>query len=703
MRAEFWHQRWKNKEIQFHEQTANPLLVRHIDSLDLSPGSRVFVPLCGKTLDIGWLLSRGHRVVGAELNEDAVEELFAELGVKPQRRSVDGLIHFHTDGLDIFAGDIFQLRQETLGPVDAVYDRAALVALPEEMRQFYAQHVTAITGGVPYLLISYEYDQSLQAGPPFAVFEDEIMAHFAATHDVKLLEREEMPGGLKGKCTASQTVWLLQRTSDRTKADSSQNNRRLLTGLSLAMLLSSLGTSIANVALPELTCAMGASLQRVQWVVLAYLLAVTVFIVGVGRLGDMVGRRRMLLAGITLFTVASVVGGAVPSLEWLIAARAVQGLGAAVMMSLSLATIGEVMPRAKTGSSMGLLGAMSAVGTALGPALGGVLISAFDWRSIFFINAPLGALAFALLRDGPSTAASPTKHVHVPFDYRGMALLAVTLVGYALVMTVGRGHFNWFNAVLLIGTAVGARLFVIVEGRSSSPLIPLPLLRDGGRRTGLTMSFLVATVLMTSLVVGPFYLAYGLQLTAAKVGLLMAAGPVVVALTGVPVGHLVDRYGAQNMTWVGLATIGVGSGALALLPMSYGVPGYVLPIMVMTAGYAVFQTANNTALMSRLEGDKRGLVSGLLNLSRNLGLITGSAAMSAFFAMTSGGGEISSSTPEAVGHGMQSAFGLATGLVVVGFAVAAHHSLSRQQMHTPILGGEQNIGTTARGVSQVSM
>lgn len=685
MNAEFWHQRWKNKEIQFHEQTANPLLARHIDSLNLSPGSRVFVPLCGKSLDIGWLLARGHRVVGAELSADAVEELFAELGVTPQRRSVDGLIHFHTDGLDIFVGDIFQLRQETLGAVDAVYDRAALVALPEEMRQRYARHVTAITRSVPHLLISYEYDQSRQAGPPFAVFEAEITAHYAATHDVKLLEHEEMPGGLKGKCAASQTVWLLLRRSDGTKADVLQNNRRLLAGLSLAMLISSLGTSIANVALPELTRGLGASLQQVQWVVLAYLLAVTVFIVGVGRLGDVIGRRRMMLAGIALFTLASVACGSVPSLEWLITARAVQGIGAAVMMSLSLAMIGEVIPEARTGSAMGLLGAMSAVGTALGPALGGVLISAFGWRSIFFINAPLGVLAFALLRAGPSRGAAPTKRTHAPFDYRGMALLAITLICYALAMTVGRGHLSCLNAVLLVVTVVGARVFGIVEGRSSSPLIPFALLRDGERRTGIATSFLVATVLMTSLVIGPFYLSYGLQLTSAKVGLLMAAGPIVVALTGVPVGRLVDRFGAKNMTLGGLATMGVGSGMLTLLPTSSGVPGYVLPIMVVTAGYAVFQTANNTAVMTKIEGDERGLVSGLLNLSRNLGLITGSAAMSAFFAMASGGGELASSSPEAVAQGMRSAFGLATGLVVASFAIASRHSLSRQRVHMAVL------------------
>ena len=148
-----------------------------------------------------------------------------------------------------------------------------------------------------------------------------------------------------------------------------------LASLSLSMLLSSLGTSIANVGLPTLAEAFTASFQAIQWVVLAYLLAITTVIVSVGRLGDMVGRRRLLLAGIVLFTGASWLCGISPSLSMLIAARAAQGLGAAIMMALSMALLGETVPRERTGSAMGLLGTMSAIGTALGPSLGGLLIA----------------------------------------------------------------------------------------------------------------------------------------------------------------------------------------------------------------------------------------------------------------------------------------------------------------------------------------
>src|SRR5262245_23458484 len=166
-----------------------------------------------------------------------------------------------------------------------------------------------------------------------------------------------------------------------------------LVSLSLSMLLSSLGTSIANVALPALADAFNASFQDVQWVVLAYLLAVTTLVVSAGRLGDMIGRRRLLLAGFLLFTAASALCGAASTLGLLIAARAAQGVGAAIMMALTMALVGETVPKDKTGSAMGLLGTMSAIGTALGPSLGGILIAGPGWRAIFLVNVPLGLLA----------------------------------------------------------------------------------------------------------------------------------------------------------------------------------------------------------------------------------------------------------------------------------------------------------------------
>ncbi|MCF6112237.1 MFS transporter [Mesorhizobium muleiense] len=455
--------------------------------------------------------------------------------------------------------------------------------------------------------------------------------------------------------------------------------RWALASLSLSMLLSSLGISIANVALPTLTQAFDASFQEVQWIVLAYLLAITTLIVSVGRLGDITGRRRLLLAGLFLFTVASVLCGVAPTLWLLIAARAAQGLAAAIMMTLTMAFVGETVPKARTGSAMGLLGTMSAIGTALGPSLGGLLIAGPGWRAIFLVNVPLGLLAFGLAyRYLPADRREP-KTDRAGFDVVGTLLLALTLGAYALAMTIGRGSFGPLNLALLVAAVLAAGFFVLVEARVASPLIRLAAFGNTTLSASLAMSALVATVMMATLVVGPFYLSRALGLDAAVVGIVMSVGPLVAALAGVPAGRIADRFGAGRMTVIGLIAIAAGCFILSVMPAISGIPGYIAPIAVITSGYALFQTANNTAVMSDIRPDQRGVISGLLNLSRNLGLITGASVMGAVFAFASQAIDIATARPDAVATGMRITFAVAAILIVVvavgGRAVAARPSL----------------------------
>jgi EmrB/QacA subfamily drug resistance transporter len=437
------------------------------------------------------------------------------------------------------------------------------------------------------------------------------------------------------------------------------------------MLLSSLGTSIANVGLPTLAEAFDASFQQVQWVVLSYLLAVTTLIVSVGRLGDMIGRRRLLLAGLLLFTAASALCALAPSLWLLVAARAVQGLGAAVMMALSMAVVGETVPKERTGSAMGLLGTMSAVGTALGPSLGGLLVAGFGWRALFALNLPLGLLAVLLVwrslpADRRAPEASPAR-----FDVPGTLLLAGTLTAYVLAMTLGRGDLGPLNAGLLGVALLALGLFVRTQANAADPLIRLDLFRDAGLRAGFVTSALVTTVVMATLVVGPFFLSGALGLDAAQVGLVMSSGPVVAALAGVPAGRLVDRMGAPRMVLAGLTAMAAGCLALAVLGASFGVPGYVGPLVVVTGGYALFQAATATAVLGEVRPERRGVVAGLLTLSRNLGLVTGASAMGAVFALASGTSDLAAARPGAVVTGMQATFAVAAVLVVVALGVAA--------------------------------
>jgi EmrB/QacA subfamily drug resistance transporter len=447
-----------------------------------------------------------------------------------------------------------------------------------------------------------------------------------------------------------------------------------LASLSLSMLLSSLGTSIANVGLPTFAQVFTASFQDVQWIVLAYLLAITTLIVSAGRLGDITGRRRLLLAGIFLFTAASVLCGIAPTLWLLIAARAAQGIGAAIMIALTMAFVGETVPKARTGSAMGLLGTMSAIGTALGPSLGGVLIAGFSWRAIFLVNVPLGILTFILAyRALPVDRRDPNRQTAAlsGFDWLGTLLLAMTLGAYALAMTMGRGNFGALNVALLAAAVTGTGLFVFVEARAASPLIRLKMLRNPVLSTGLAMSALVSTVMMATLVVGPFYLAGGLRLDAALVGIVLSAGPLVAALTGVPAGRIADRFGARRMTIAGLIGIAAGSFILAMLPATLRIPGYIGPIVLVTGGYALFQTANNTAVMSDVSADQRGVISGMLNLSRNLGLVTGASAMGAVFAVAASAVDATMTQPAAIATGMRITFAVAGVLIVVALAFAA--------------------------------
>ncbi|MGA3800528.1 MFS transporter [Pseudomonas fluorescens] len=459
--------------------------------------------------------------------------------------------------------------------------------------------------------------------------------------------------------------------------------RGAMASLSLSMLLSSLGTSIANVGLPTLAEAFSASFQAVQWVVLAYLLSITALIVSVGRLGDLLGRRRLLLIGIALFTVASLLCALAPNLWLLIAARALQGVGAATMMALTMALVSGAVPKEKMGSAMGVLGTMSAIGTSLGPTLGGVLIAQVGWQGIFLLNLPLGVLAMGLAWRFLPVDRHEMTSTRPDFDALGTLVLILTLLAYALAMTLGRGSFGLLNTALLLVAVIGLMVFVFVEQTAASPLVKLVMLRNPRLSAGFAMSSLVTTVVMATMVVGPFYLSSALGLSAASVGLVMSAGPLVAALAGVPSGRLVDRLGAQRSSTVGLIAMLTGACILPVVPMSVGVLGYVVPLVLLTAGYALFQAANNTAVMADIAPDQRGVMSGVLGLSRNLGLITGASVMGAVFAFGTASDDILQAQPEAIAQGMRLTFAVAAGLILVALVLGAVSKIVSRRLIAP--------------------
>lgn len=384
-----------------------------------------------------------------------------------------------------------------------------------------------------------------------------------------------------------------------------------MVSLSLAMLLASLGTSIANIALPSLAHAFAAPFHDVQAVVVAYLAALTVAVIFAGRLGDRLGLKSMLVTGLVIFAVASLLCGLAPTLWMLVAARALQGIGAAFMMTLAMALMRDTAGEAHVGRAMGLLGTVSALGTALGPTLGGLIIPLAAWRGVFWVQVPLAVLALVLVVLGIPAEAANRK---------------APAAGTWPVMDRG--------------------------------LVPM-----------LLANVLVAAVMMASLVASPFYLAVALGLSPTAVGLVMAAGPVISMFSGVPSGRLVDHWGSAPVGVLGLLLLALGAVALALLPGLAGMAGYLAAVLVLTPGYQLFQSANNTAALAGVPKAQRGTVSGLLGLSRNLGLIAGASGMGAVFALAVGTQDLAHAGAPAFDSGMKITFLLAAAMMALALAL----------------------------------
>ncbi|MCY1427475.1 Thiopurine S-methyltransferase [compost metagenome] len=193
MQPEFWHKRWASNQIGFHQGQVNPFLQRHWPSLAVAPGAQVLVPLCGKSLDMVWLASQGLRVFGVELSQRAVEDFFQEQQLEPQISQHGAFERYKHEAIEIWCGDIFALSADDLAGCTGLYDRAALIALPPEMRKRYCEH---LTGLLPIhskgLLITLDYDQAAMAGPPFAVSDDEVQALLAKDWQVATLESRDV-------------------------------------------------------------------------------------------------------------------------------------------------------------------------------------------------------------------------------------------------------------------------------------------------------------------------------------------------------------------------------------------------------------------------------------------------------------------------------------------------------------------------------
>jgi MFS family permease len=442
-----------------------------------------------------------------------------------------------------------------------------------------------------------------------------------------------------------------------------------LVGLLLATLLASIGTSAANVALPTLAAQFATSVAQTQWVVIGYLISMTVAALAVGLAADTLGRKRVLVGGLIIFTLATIGCAFAPELWILVAARAIQGVGAATMVVLPLALVRDLLSDRRTGSGMGWLSSASAVGTALGPASGGLLIQTLGWPAIFLTMVPIGLVAVLLTTRAIPVLAGGDGNRGLAFDPLGTIVFTLALLVVVWAVTNPLQASGWMIAGLLGGAATLLLLFVAIRRRTRRPSPVLLLLRRPELNVGLVRNLIVGTVMMSTLVVGPFYLTAGLGLTPWGVGLTLTLGPAISVLAGGLAGRVVDRFGARSMTRAGLLGMTIGAVLLAALPPLWGIAGYVMAVAVLTPAYQLFLAANNTHIVSGAPANQRGTVAGLLSLSRNLGLIAGASVIGTLFATT--GELVGGSVQQAATAGLMVTFVVGAVLLLVGVAYGA--------------------------------
>ncbi|WP_353163858.1 MFS transporter [Acinetobacter guillouiae] len=402
---------------------------------------------------------------------------------------------------------------------------------------------------------------------------------------------------------------MTEQTESLTLTNKTQTGITITLGLSI--LLASLGTSIVNIALPTLAEVFLLPFIQVQAVVIGYLISLTITVVIAGRLGDRYGCKSMLIVGLVIFSLASLLCSVAPSLWILVAARSFQGIGAAFLMTLAMALTRQTVSKSQLGRAMGMLGTISALGTALGPVLGGLLITLSGWQSIFGLQFILASIAIILA---------------------------------------------W---VLLPNDCIRKQIPTLSSWQPDQNITP-----------NLLINLMVAAVMMTTLVIGPFYLSLGLSLNQMQVGLIMGIGPVVAILSGIPSGRLVDRWGSRYIVAIGLIFLIIGSFMLAIVPKLMGLSGYIFPIIILTLGYQLFQAANNTMTLADVPKARQGMVSGLLSLSRNMGLIIGASVMGAIFSFGVGTIQFNQATALAIIDGMQFTFLCAGALMIVGLLIS---------------------------------
>jgi EmrB/QacA subfamily drug resistance transporter len=405
----------------------------------------------------------------------------------------------------------------------------------------------------------------------------------------------------------------------------------VLAAVGVGTFMSALDGSVVNTTLPLIRRAFGSDVATVEWVVTVYLLVVSGLLLSFGRLGDLRGHKVMYVSGFAVFVGSSALCGLAPSVESLVAFRAVQALGAAMLFANGPAILTGNFPAAQRGQALGLQATMTYLGLTAGPALGGFLAGRFGWRSVFYINVPVGVLALALSarfipRDRPAERSGR-------FDVAGAGAFLLGLM--TLLLALNQGHdWGWTSAPvlgLLAAAAAFGSIFVAIESRVASPMLDLRLFSSRIFSTSTASAVLNYICLYSIAFLMPFYLIQGRGLGPAQAGLILTAQPLVMAVAAPLSGTLSDRIGSRLLSTAGMAILGIGLLLLARLGSESSFGQVAGALVVVGIGIGIFISPNTSALMGAAPRNRQGIAAGVLATARNVGMVLGVGLAGAIF------------------------------------------------------------------------
>ncbi len=425
----------------------------------------------------------------------------------------------------------------------------------------------------------------------------------------------------------------MQRIQKKPMTDSSPkpiNKWMVLISVGMGVILSTIDGTIVNIGLNTLVNDLQQPLHVVEWVVLAYMLTISTLMLSVGRLADMIGKKKLFLAGIIIFTVSSGLCGLSQTVFWLIAFRVLQAMGAVLLMAIGNAIVTEAFPPTERGRALGVMGTLVSIGIIAGPTIGGLILQSLSWHWLFFVNLPIGLIGvFMVLRFIPAD----TTRIRQRFDFAGAGTMFFFMISllFALSISQDRGFNNPMVVALLLAALAGLVAFILVERRSDSPMVNLAMFRSRQFSTNLVTGFTVFVCNAGTTLLFPLFLQNVLLYSTGNTGLLLAVTPVIVSIVAPLSGALSDRTGSRPITTLGLFVLFLGFLFATTLSEQTTTLGYILRFIPIGIGIGLFSSPNNSAVMGSVPRENLGVASGILSLTRTVGQTTGIAILSAIW------------------------------------------------------------------------